>query len=175
MLVVLLLGAGCRAINAPPQYIDLLRELPGAERRAVLPVDEAIRVDVAGAGDDLRPAIVMTAPARVIWSTRFPARAYLRTAVALVADGQRQLGAGATARIGLSDGRSYDPVLTLKLDPSPPGAAAWHPIDLDLRAYSGWQWSLFYRPSEIVWFMNFSADATPGGTIAWATPVIGKN
>jgi hypothetical protein len=148
--------------------------MPGAERRAVLPVDEAIRVDVAGAGGDLRPSIVMAAPARLTWSLRFPPRSHLRTAVALVPDARGAAGAGATARIGLSDGRSYDAVLTVKLDPAAPDGSAWRPIDLDLRAYSGWQWSLFYRPSEITWLMNFSVDATPAGTIAWARPVIAK-
>jgi hypothetical protein len=171
-IAVLVLGSSCCAGNPPPPYIDLLREMPAAERRAVLPVDEAIRVDVAGAGGDLRPAIVMTAPARLTWSLRFPAGAHLRTAVALVADARGSVGAGATARIGLSDGRSYDPVLTMKLEPPASGASAWHPIDLDLRAYSGWQWSVFYRPSAITWLMNLSVDATPGGSVAWARPTI---
>src|SRR6186713_1385489 len=67
--------------------IDLINELPNAERRAAGDVAVAIRPDRAGPPDDERPSLLMTAPARVVWSLRFPARAHLKTAVRLVPTG----------------------------------------------------------------------------------------
>ena len=148
------------------------RDIAGAERRAALPVDIAIRVDIVGPAGDIRPSIVTQAPARVIWSTRLPSRARLETAVALVANGDGQLGPGATARIGISDNRRYEALVTIPLDSATSQPRAWHTVSIDLGAYSGWQWSLFYRPWERTWRLIFSADAMPGGTIAWARPMI---
>ena len=110
--------------------------------------------------------MVTVAPVRVIWTGRLPARAWIDTAVMLVD------GAGATARIGISDQRLYEGLTRIELKPAADGAAAWQNVRVDLGSYSGWQWSLFYRPSEIEWRLVFAADATPGGTIAWARPVI---
>jgi hypothetical protein len=164
---------GCRSsLPIVPASIDLVAELPHAERRAAEDPDEVIRVDVVGAGANARLAIVMRAPARVIWSLRLPSHSHLRTAVALAAEPDGSTGAGITARIGISDGRSYDQPFLLKVAPETNGAVVWHDVDVDLRSYSGWQWSLFYHPSEITWRINFSVDLTPGGTAAWARPSI---
>src|SRR5687767_13095651 len=89
VLLIVLAAAACGRIDsaqgtsAPVAFVDLLDALPTAERRAALPVDNAIRVDIVGPAGDIRPSIVTTAPARVIWSTRLPARAQLETAVLL--------------------------------------------------------------------------------------------
>lgn len=90
----------------------------------------------------------------------------------LVDDGHGPRSAGATARIGISDDRRYDQLAKVTLDASGTQSRAWQPVVIDLGAYSGWQWSLFYRPWERTWRLIFSADATPGGMIAWARPVI---
>jgi hypothetical protein len=140
--------------------------LPAAERRAALPVDTAIRVDIVGPAGDIRPSIVTQAPARVIWSTRLPSRARLETAVVLADDGH-----GATARIGISDDRRYEELANIALD-----AAAlprtWRTVTIDLGAYSGWQWSLFYRPWERTWRLVFNADGPGGAHVAWARPMV---
>lgn len=116
--------------------------------------------------------MVTDAPARVIWSVRLPSRARLETAVALLAESSGNSGAGVSARIGISDDRRYDQLAAITLDGSVAQSRAWRPVSIDLGRYSGWQWSLFYRPWERTWRLVFSADATPGGTIAWARPVI---
>lgn len=146
--------------------------MPRAERRAGGDVDEAIRTDVVGAGGNARLALVTRAPARVIWSLRLPNHPHIHTAIALAPEVDGNVGAGVTARVGISDGRSYDQVFLLKLSPDPSGAVVWHDVDIDLGGYAGWQWSIFYRPSEIPWRINFSADLSPNGTLAWARPSI---
>jgi hypothetical protein len=146
------------------EAIDLIVQLPSAEKRAARALDESIRVESAGPESDRRVSLVTAAPARVIWTGRLPERAWIETSLMLTA------GAGATARIGISDHRLYEPLARFEL--KGPEAAAWRDIRVDLGRYSGWQWSVFYRPSEIEWQLVFSADATPGGTIAWARPMI---
>jgi hypothetical protein len=170
LLVATLVVSACRTADRPAvAFVDLLDILPTAERRAARDIDLAVRADLAGPAGDLRPSLVTDAPARVIFSTRLPSRARLDTAVALVAGADGQIGPGATARIGISDDRRYEPLATIALAQSPP---AWQTVSIDLGPYSGWQWSLFYRPWERTWRLIFSADAVPGGTIAWARPVI---
>jgi hypothetical protein len=163
----------CRSHQPPiPPSIDLVAELPRAERRAAGDIDAAIRPDVVGVGSNSRLAIVMHAPARVIWSLRLPARPHILTAVAIAPEPDGSLGSGVTARMGISDGRTYDQPFLLKLTPDPSGAVVWQNVDIDLHEYAGWQWSFFYRPSETTWRINFSADLSPGGTLAWARPSI---
>ena len=136
-----------------------------------MPVDTAIRVDFIGPRGDIRPSITTSAPARIIWSTRLPSRARLETAVLLADDGHGALSASATARIGISDDRRYDELANIALD----GAAlprAWRNVTIDLGAYSGWQWSLFYRPWERTWRIVFSADGGNAAHVAWARPMV---
>ena len=174
LLIALAISACSRADSAqnrPPHIVDLLEALPSAERRARPPVDTAIRIDLAGPSGDLRPAIVTSMPARVTWSTRLPSRARLETAVLLADDSHGAQSASATARIGISDDRRYEQLASIPLD----GAAkprVWQAVTVDLSAYSGWQWSLFYRPWERAWKIVFGADGEAGGQIAWARPLI---
>jgi hypothetical protein len=172
VLVIMLAVASCKPGDRTSiAFVDLLDTLPSAERRAALPVDSAIRVDLVGPQGDLRPAIVTATPARVIWSTRLPSRARLDTAVLLVDDGQGLVSGSATARIGISDDRRYEQLAIVPLD----GAArprTWQTVSIDLGAYSGWQWSVFYRPWKMTWRVVFSADGERGGYIAWARPMV---
>jgi hypothetical protein len=47
------------------------------------------------------------------------------------------------------------------------------PIAVDLSAWAGWQWSLFYRPSETAWNIVFSVDGTRSSdTPLWLAPAI---
>jgi hypothetical protein len=130
----------------------------------------------AGSGADRARAMHMRAPARVIWSIVMPFHARLHTAAALVpdhSDSSAPLGPGVTVRIGIADKRSYEEIARVTVLPPSAGAPFWQPIDVDLGAYRGWQWSLFYRPDATPWRFNFSVDAIPGlGTVAWREPVI---
>ena len=104
---------------------------------------------------------------------RFPTHVWLHTAVALVPDASGQMGPGVSVRIGIADNRSYEQLVGLRVPPPVASAAFWRPIDIDLRAYSGWQWSLFYRPWTILWRVNLSVDASPGaGVVAWRNPTL---
>ena len=149
--------------------INLIDRLPHAERRAPGVLDEKIRLDVAGPADDRRSALVIEAPARLTWLERVGAHAQFRAAAAFVTGGSGD--AGVTLRIGVSDDRIYDPLFTRRFDAASP-ASAWVPLEVDLSRYGGWQWSVFYRPSETTWRINLSVDAAPHGAIALDRPRI---
>jgi hypothetical protein len=176
VLLIALAASACGRLDSaqgrppPVAFVDLLETLPSAERRARPPIETAIRVDLIGPPGDLRPAIVTSTPARVTWSTRLPPRPRLDTAVVLMDDRHGARSGNAAARIGISDDRRYEQLANISLD----GAAsprAWQAVTIDLGGYSGWQWSLFYRPSERVWKIVFGADGE-SGQIAWARPVV---
>ena len=166
LLLVLACGAG--RCGSPPASIDLVAALPTAERRALAAPDTAIRATVVTRDRLDQPALVTAAPARVIFPVNMPARGRFRTAVAL----QSSAGTGVTIRVGIADSRSYDELLRVRVEPAAPGADPWRTIDVNLGAYSGWQWSLFYRPSRITWKLILNADATPGGSVVWLNPLI---
>jgi hypothetical protein len=171
LLILLAVGCGHPADRSTVAFVDLIEALPKAERRAALPVDVAIEVDLIGPPGDIRPAIVMQAPARTIWSTRLPSGARLETAVILVDDRQGAQSGTVTARVGISDDRRYEQLASIPLN----GTAlprAWQAVAIDLGAYSTWQWSLFYRPWERTWRLIFSADGEVGGHLGWARPMV---
>ncbi len=167
LAVTVLLVAACDAGPDRPTEVDLLAGLSGAERRGAGP-GEAIRADVVGIDGDVRAALVMRAPARVTWTLRLPLHASLTTAVVLIPDTEPAAPEGVTVRIGLSDGRNYQEVREIE----PTGV--WQPLTLDLREYSEWKFSVFYQPLRRTWQLVFNADATPGGTVAWARPVVAR-
>lgn len=112
------------------------------------------------------PVLLMPAPSRVTWPVRFAERVELDAALALTPGGAGA-PAGVTLRIGLSDDRWYNEVLRVRIDPAADGAETWRPIHVDLTPFSGWKWSLFYRPSRIAWKLIVNAEGAPGGTLAW--------
>jgi len=153
--------------SQPPATMDLVAALPTAERRALQDPSAAIRADLVQDGADRRPALVTDAPARVIFPVRLPSKARFRARVAL-----QPGSAGATIRAGIADGRTYDELLRVPLVPATGATAAWQTIDVDLGAYSGWKWSLFYHPGRRTWKLVLNADATPGGTVLWLEPKV---
>lgn len=164
--------AGCHRGQSAPRYLDLIEELPAAERRGAAPIDQTVFSDRTGGVDGTAPALVMRAPARVTYTTHFPLHAHLRSAVRLAAGADGRLGDGVTIRVGVSDQRIYEQLLSLAVKPQSGSAGAWLPVDVDLSSYAGWQWSLFYRPSEIDWHLILNADAAPSGAVAWSQPLV---
>jgi hypothetical protein len=163
VFAVLGLMAGCS--TSPEKPIDLLAALPQADLRADPPLEQHIRADTIGPPGNARPAIRCEAPARLVWKLGIPHRAQLSTAVTLLS------GSGVALRFYVGD-RIYEQLFQMRLVPPPSGVDSWHPVTIDLSAYAGWQWSLFYRPSESLWRISFYVDAAPGGVMAWAQPTI---
>jgi hypothetical protein len=145
------------ARQTPVVVIDLLRDVPRAERR-VLPVDDAITVAPTTLGGTTRSALVMTSPSRVTWNgIRLPPGGVLRAHVGVLGG-----GAGGTLlfRVGISDDRLYEELLTETVTaPDPP---AWRVVEVSLARYAGWQWSVFYRPDRRSWNLVLNVSVPRG-------------
>lgn len=165
-------AAACGGDRDRPAEVNLLAELPTAERRAGGNIDEAVRMDVVAVQGDARTSLVMRAPARVTWPVTLPFHARFLSALALVPD-TSALPRGVSVRIGLSDGRTYREVGKAE------ATGTWVPVTLDLREYSEWKFSVFYQPLRKTWRLVLNADAIPGGPggsggpggrVAWDLP-----
>jgi hypothetical protein len=116
------------------------------------------------------PAIAASVPSRLTVPLPMPRRGTLRAAVALAPSTAEGRTEGVRLRVGVSDHRIYEGLAELVLTPG----AAWKDLSVDLSAYAGWKWSLFYRPERIVWRLVLAADAIDSvpATVLWGSPEI---
>ena len=121
---------------------------------------------VGGSGD----ALIVQAPARITWTVRMPRQSRLTGSAALMPSPTGTTSSGVVLRLGVSNDRTYERFWRLALDRA--SEARWQPIDIDLSAYSGWKFSVFYQPPLRDWKLVLSVDAAPGGTVAIAQPLI---
>jgi len=156
-VVLLLVTGACRTSHDPLAIpaIDLLKEFDRADRRP----HEAFSL----VNRD-RPAIAAPAPGRIVWTMTLPRHGELRTAVAI------EGAAPVRFRIGVSDERIYEQLQSVIV--ASPGT--WTDVAVDLSAYAGWKWSLFYHPDFVAWHVALSTDAVQGtpGRALWGTPEI---
>jgi hypothetical protein len=169
------LATSCSHRRPPaPCCIDLLEALRGADIRPTDRPADAVHVIDAAVGGQVKRSLSAAVPTRVIYTLRIPPHAIFSTSLSADASAPHATGAGVVFRLGISDGRVYEPLL----DQSIPAReeASWTPVRLDLSRYAGWQWSLFYHPSNIVW--QLVLNTYPSGAGAehlrglWATPAI---
>ena len=159
----MILCAACRHVDGPPvPVVDLIREFDRAEKRP--PAGFQI-VDRAIDGT-AHPAIVAPVPSRLTIPLPLPRRGVLRAFVAL-----EPAGGVVRLRVGISDDRIYERLTDLVLSSEP---RSWVPLSVDLSAYAGWKWSLFYRPERVVWHLVLAADSLDGRRSAalWGSPEI---
>lgn len=150
------------------RVIDLLHELPRAEKRPGAGVFELREHTLSGAA---HATLVAPAPSRIVWILRLPARAVLRTDVAVLPAPGGDVAV--TFRVGVSDDRRYDQLAQAQVPASRTRESGWVPITADLSLYGGRQWSLFYRPDSQAWRVVFSADLSRGaGRVLWGAPGI---
>ena len=155
---------GCGSDGPGLPVVDLLKDVHRAERRPPAGVRVA-PVPVAGV---VRPALVAAVPSRVTWTLPMPDRAVLRTFVSI---GAGHPGAVVRLRVGVSDERIYEGLAERVLTGPAPGWSEW---TVDLSAYAGFQWSLFYRPGRTAWRLVLAADAVAGSPpdAFWGSPQI---
>jgi hypothetical protein len=120
------------------------------------------------------PAVAVPQPSRMAWTVRIPRRATLTAHAGLAPDRTGKYAGDALFRIGVSGGRVYEQVYERRVAPNTVEAdRAFVPVAVDLSAWAGWQWSLFYRPSETAWNLVFSVDGPPSSdTPLWIAPAI---
>lgn len=139
ILALVLLAAGWwlfrRGDAAEP--INLLAQYDAARK---LPAPANFERKTAELSGESRDAIaVLPAPGtRLIYKVTVPEDAWLRLWVGVQPDAWKQEGDGVQFRIGVSDGRAYEPLVTQHLHPfANSGDRAWVPVMVDLSTYSG--------------------------------------
>ena len=162
------------------ETIDLLHGLDSAQKRASMAVDQAFHVEFVTIDGDRRQAIFAHPASRLTWPLRLPGRAVLRTAIALKPEVWERANDGVLFRIGISDGRYYEQLYYRHLHPAARAEdRRWTPVEIDLRAFTTFRWSLFYRPWDRTWNLILSTDNGPERTSTpdwdwslWAAPTI---
>jgi hypothetical protein len=176
MLLAGVMAGGCqqRELATPVQQVDLLASLNRAEKR---PSGETITTTIATLDGPPEAAVDVPAMSRIVWSVRMPDHAVLRTAVGASPQMAAAIGGRAVFRIGISDERTYDELSTTEV--SLGSAQAWRRVAIDLSKYSGFKWSLFYRPREKTWNVIFNTrikglgrPIAPSDRLLWARPSI---
>jgi len=89
---------------------------------------------------DTRHAIAVqpAAGSRLTWKIRVPDDGWLDLAVGMRPEAWTEEGNGVLFRAGVSDGRAYEDLFTLHLNPfANPGERKWVPVMVDLSSYAG--------------------------------------
>lgn len=156
--VVALVALGVLACGEPRGdrvlVIDLLRQSQFAEKR---PPGGAFDLVDHQCGSESHASLAVPVASRVIWSVKLPDRAVLSTEVAV--DGPP--GAWSAFRVGISDDRVYEQLEMRRVAAETCGDA-WTPIEVDLGRYSGWKFSLFYRPRTRTWRLVLGVNVESG-------------
>lgn len=175
--VLVIAVSSCRREPPVPCCVDVLDAIPTAEIRPVVRPPDAVIVTAATVGAVEQRALSVMVPSRLSVRLRIPARATFSAGLAVDASAGHEAGAGVAFSVGISDGRTYERLIDRTILAG--DAASWQPVHVDLRHYAGWQWSLFYHPSSIVWELVLNSYASgPGGErlrALWAAPVITGN
>lgn len=167
LVAALFAAAACTTSggSAPVTAIDLLKAADQAEKR---PAGAPFDVVERACGGVHLGGLEVPVPSRIIYRSNFPAGARLVTVPWL--DGPPD--ASAEFRIGISDRRTYETLVTRTIRAGT--CAVESTVTLDLSRYGGWQWSLFYRPDERTWELIFGVSAAGGAPVrgGWGAPRI---
>ena len=125
--------------------MDLLRKLQDAERRPTSGRFDAGEHTFAGRSV---ASLVVPAEGRLTWKVAVPHRARLRV---LAAVPDTNGAATISFRVGISDDRLYNTLVDTPVTSADTATRGWVPVEADLKAFAGWQWSLFYRPDDRLW------------------------
>ncbi len=122
-------------------------------------------------GDIAHAAIAAAVPSRLTLPLPLPRHGVFHTFVGLVEVPAGTPAATVRLRVGVSDERIYENLVQLTLTS---GTRGWQELRVDLSAYAGWKWSLFYRPERVTWRVILAADAADHvpATVLWGAPEI---
>lgn len=115
------------------------------------PNPEVFALTEATLSGDTRPAIaVQPAPgSRLTWKIKVPDDAWLDLAVGLQPEAWTNEGNGVLFRVGVSDGRTYEELFTLHVNPfTNAGERKWIPVMVDLSSYSGEEVDLIFNTNS---------------------------
>ncbi len=167
LLVLIILGVWLFKRGNRGAAIDLIATFESAQKRPAGGTFEILEADLNGD----RKRAIFTAPAsRIIWKIRIPDDGWLMVSLGLKPESWSQEGDGVLFRIGVSDGRVFEDLLTQHIDPfHNKGDRRWVPVAVDLSAYAG-------EEVEVIFNTNVSVPGKPddgrGDTALFGAPEI---
>lgn len=147
VVIVLLAGAwlflrrtgGATAVELVPIFAS-------AEKR---PADGTFEVIDAELDGETKRAIYTVPNSRIIYKVRVPDDAWLKIAVGTKPESWTEEGDGVLFRVGVSDGRTYDPLFTQHVNPfANSGDRKWIQVWVDLAAYAGEDVELIFNTNN---------------------------
>jgi len=167
VLVLIIAGWWLFKRKAGGEPIDLIAVFPNAEKRPPNGTFEVLEVDLNG---DKKRAIFTVPATRITWKMKIPDDAWLKVSLATKPETWEKEGDGVLFRIGVSDGRAFEDLITQHVDPyNNKGDRRWIPLNVDLSAYAG-------ENVEVILNTNTSpkgkGDDRRNDTALWGAPEI---
>ena len=147
--------------------IDLIASFNTAQKK---PAEGTFEVIDANLNGDSKRAIFTKPASRMICKVRIPDDGWLMVSLGMKPESWEQEGDGVLFRIGVSDGRTFEDLLTQHMDPfHNKSDRRWLPVVVDLSAYAG-------EEVEVIFNTNVSVPGKPddarNDTALFATPEI---
>jgi len=147
--------------------IDLISTFESATKKPTGAVFQVVDADLNG---ERKRAILTEAPTRMIWKVKIPDDGWIKASLGLKPETWEKEGDGVLFRIGVSDGHTFEDLLTQHIDPFHNKAdRRWIPVAVDLSAYAG-------EEVEVIFNTNVSVPGKPddarNDTALFAAPEI---
>ncbi len=167
LLVLIIMGIWLFKRSNRGAAIDLIAAFESAQKRPAGGTFEIVDADLNG---DKKRAIFTAPASRIIWKIRIPDDGWLMVALGLKPESWETEGDGVLFRIGVSDGRVFEDIVTHHIDPfHNKGDRRWVPVAVDLSAYAG-------EEVDVIFNTNVSVPGKPddgrGDTALFGTPEI---
>ncbi len=170
MVAAVILG-GARYLqrgSETPAVIDLVQQLPVAEKRTTNAGPDVFAVRDERIAGETRRSIYARPPTRITWTVTLPTGGWLRTAVGVDEQAWTREGDGVLFFIGISDGGRYQTLFEQRLDPRASRAdRRWVPVLLDLSRFGGHHVQLVFNTRTSV-----TGDDGRNDFAYWGAPAI---
>ena len=115
--------------------IDLISTFESATKKPTGAMFQVVDADLNG---ERKRAILTEAPTRMIWKVKIPDDGWIKASLGLKPETWEKEGDGVLFRIGVSDGRTFEDLLTLHVDPfHSKSDRRWIPVAVDVSQYAG--------------------------------------
>ena len=115
--------------------IDLISTFEAATKKPDAGVFQVVDADLNG---ERKHAIFTEAPSRMIWKVKIPDDGWIKASLGMKPESWEKEGDGVLFRIGVSDGRTFEDLLTLNVDPfHSKSDRRWIPVAVDVSQYAG--------------------------------------
>jgi hypothetical protein len=166
LLVLLIAGWWLFKRSHRGPSIDLIATFASAQKKPAGGTFDVVDADLNG---EKKHAIFTMPPSRMIWKVRIPDDGWLMLSLGMKPESWDKEGDGVLFRIGVSDGHTFEDLLTQHMDPFHNKAdRRWIPVAVDLSAYAG-------EEVEVIFNTNVGLpgkDDARNDTALFATPAI---